>query len=71
MELIILICSLTANNGSDKTIEIIKSVNGAGSGLIDIESDGNDINIGLTNVVMMLWQNINIGTGAAAEQYNG
>ena len=62
--------SLTANNGSDKTLAI-KSVNtGAGSGLIDIESDGNlDINSsgGLINVGNdAVAQNINIGTGAAA-----
>ena len=62
--------SLTANNGSDKTLAI-KCVNtGGGSGLIDRESDGNlDINSsgGLINVGNdAVAQNINIGTGAAA-----
>ena len=62
--------SLTANDGSDKTLAI-KSVNtGAGSGLIDIECDGNlDINSsgGLINMGNdAVAQNINIGTGAAA-----
>ena len=62
--------SLTANNGSNKTLAI-KSVNtGGGDGLIDIECDGilelnssgGVISIGNDAIA----QNINVGTGAAA-----